>query len=45
MNALINFFNVGNSKLFTEGNAYGTVAITIIKITIDNDYTHILHGS
>ena len=44
MDASINFLNVGNSSLCTEGNICGIVAIHIIKRTVENKYTNILHS-
>ena len=38
-NASINFLNVDNSNLYTEGNV-----CSIIERKFHSDYTHILHG-
>ena len=43
MNSPINFLDVGDSNLCTEVNSCSIVVINVIKITVDNDYTHILH--
>ena len=44
MNDSVNFLNVGNSTLCNEGNAWFIMFITVIKQTVENNYTHILHG-
>ena len=40
MNASINLLNFDNINLYTEGNAGGAIAITIIQRTFDNEYIH-----
>ena len=43
MNASINFLNVGNITLCNEFNVCVTFITPIIKRTVDNNYTHMLH--
>ena len=43
MNYSIDFLNVGNITLCIEGKLCGTVAIPVIKRTVENYYTHIIH--
>ena len=42
-NALINFLNIDNSTIYTEVNAHGIIAISIIECIFENDYIHISH--
>ena len=44
MNYSIDFLNVGNITLCIEGKLCGTVAIPVIKRTVENDYAHIING-